>query len=140
MVGSERIVLGVGAVVWNDRGEVLLVRRANPPRRNEWSLPGGKVEFGEALQAALAREVQEETGLAIEILGLVEVAELIDESHYVLVDFTARACPGTPTAGSDARETRWFSMAEIAVLPLWTETRRVIEMSANSLPIPKADP
>ncbi|HEY3777474.1 MAG TPA: NUDIX hydrolase [Rhizomicrobium sp.] len=127
------ITLAVGAVVWNDRGQVLLVRRANPPRRHEWSLPGGKVEIGETLRAAIAREVLEETGLVIDILGLVDVAELIGETHYVLVDFSARANSGEPVAGSDAAEARWFALEEIAQLGLWSETRRVIELSAKML-------
>ncbi|MGH6888593.1 MAG: NUDIX hydrolase [Rhizomicrobium sp.] len=133
----ESIVIGVGGVVWNNRGEVLLVRRANPPRQHEWSLPGGKVEFGETLHSALAREVQEETGLAIQIVGLVEVAELIEEAHYVLIDFTARSFSGDPHAGSDASEARWFAIREIPRLALWSETVRVIELSANMLNAPQ---
>ena len=133
---TENIILGVGAVVWNDRGEVLLIRRLNPPRRNEWSLPGGKVEFGETLRGALAREVQEETGLEIEIVGLIDVAELVQDSdggtegkHYVLVDYCARALPGDAVAASDASEARWYSLTEIDRLSLWTETRRIIAKS-----------
>jgi len=135
---GERIILGVGAVVWNNHGELLLVRRANPPRQNEWSLPGGKVEFGEALRDALVREVREETGLEIEILGLIDVAELVqdaaagaEDKHYVLVDFCARASTGDPVAGSDAAEARWFSIAEIDALSLWSETRRIIDKSMS---------
>jgi 8-oxo-dGTP diphosphatase len=128
----EHIVLGVGAVVWNERGEVLLVRRANPPRQHEWSLPGGKVEFGETLRAAVAREVLEETGIVIDVLTLVDVAELIGEAHFVLVDFTARVLSGEPVAASDASEARWFPIAEIANLDLWSETRRVIDLSAKA--------
>lgn len=134
----DRVILGVGAVVWNDRAEVLLVRRLNPPRQNEWSLPGGKVEFAEALRAAAIREVREETGLDIEILGLVDVAELVQDeaagaadAHYVLVDFCARAIAGKVAAASDASEARWFSLAETDALPLWNETRRIIAESVK---------
>lgn len=135
---EKRIILGVGAVVWNAREEVLLIRRRNPPRQDEWSLPGGKVEFGETLREALAREVREETALEIEIIGLVGVAELVrdacagaEDGHYVLVDFCAFARSGDFTAASDASEARWFSVAEIAALPLWRETRRIIAESAK---------
>lgn len=137
--GLARIVLGVGAVVWNARGEVLLIRRSKPPLSQEWSLPGGKVEFGETLRGAVEREVREETGLTIEILALIDVAELIcDElagaanTHYVLVDFSARAAGGVLAAASDALDARWFSPAELDGLSLWSETRRMIELSAKT--------
>jgi 8-oxo-dGTP diphosphatase len=132
---AERIVLGVGAVIWNARDEVLLIRRMNPPRQTEWSLPGGRVEFGETLRAALVREVREETGLDVEILALIDVAELMadapagaDGEHYVLVDFCARVLAGDAAAASDAAEARWFSVAEMEALPLWSETRRIIAL------------
>lgn len=133
---ERRTVLGVGAVIWNDRNEVLLVRRANPPLRDEWSLPGGKVEFGETLHDALTREIREETGVEIAILGVIDVAELVPDSgagtgeqHYVLIDYCARALSGEAVAASDASEARWFSPAEIDSLPLWSETRRIIAES-----------
>jgi 8-oxo-dGTP diphosphatase len=131
-------MVGVGAVIWNGRNEILLIRRANPPRQHEWSLPGGKVEFGERLHAALHREIREETGLEIEIVGLMDVAELISEDagaagHYVLVDYTARALPGEPAAATDALDARWFTLDEVATLPLWEETRRVIELSVKQM-------
>jgi len=135
---GARIVIGVGAVIWNALGEVLLIRRANPPKQHEWSLPGGKVEFGEPLRTALLREIREETALEIEIVGLIDVAELVPApgetgNHYVLVDFTARALASEPVAATDALEARWFSLGEIAILPLWSETRRVIALSAGTL-------
>ena len=133
-----RIILGVGAVVWSESGEILLIRRSNPPRLGEWSLPGGKVEFGETLRTALVREVREETGLEVEIVDLIDTAEIIFDAeagaavaHYVLVDFSARAVSGKLAAGSDAADARWFSMDAIAALHLWSETRRIIERSAE---------
>jgi 8-oxo-dGTP diphosphatase len=131
-----QIVVGVGAVVWNELGELLLVRRANPPCEHQWSLPGGRLEFGETLRDALRREVREETGLEAEIQELVDVAELPDlagATQYVLVDFTARAASQVPTASSDALEARWFSLDDIESVPLWSETRRVIALSAKRI-------
>jgi 8-oxo-dGTP diphosphatase len=136
----RRIVVGVGAVFWNARNEVLLVRRANPPRQHEWSLPGGKVEYGEPLQAALLREIREETGLEAQILGLIDVAELMseesgagDDMHYVLIDFSARALSGDLVPATDALDARWFTMDEVAKMPLWSETKRVIAQSAKQM-------
>lgn len=134
-----QIVLGVGAVICNDRGEVLLIRRSNAPRAGEWSLPGGKVEFGETLRAALVREIREETGLEVEALDLIDVAEIGCDSEagtkgkqYVLVDFRARVVGGMLAAGSDAADARWFTLDEIDRLEIWSETRRIVQSASTS--------
>jgi 8-oxo-dGTP diphosphatase len=134
----DRIVLGVAAVIWNDRGEVLLIRRAKEPRKGQWSLPGGKLEFGETLIDGVQREVREETGLEVEILGLIDVAETIRDTsvgaaddHFVLIDYGARVISGTAEAASDAAEARWFTLEELDTLPLWSEMRRIIALSAE---------
>lgn len=131
-------VLGVGAVIWNEDGDVLLIRRGKPPRLGQWSIPGGHVEWGESLRDALIREVREETGLEVEILGLIDVIDSIsrDEKgeitrHYVLIDFTARPVGGTLAAGTDASDARWVPFAMLDEYTLWSETRRVIEASAR---------
>ena len=133
-----RIVLGVAAVIWNARGDVLLIRRAKEPRKGQWSLPGGKLEFGETLIEGVLREVREETGLEVEILGLVDVAETIRDAsvgaaddHFVLIDYGARVISGTAQAASDAAEARWFALDELDALPLWSEMRRIIVLSAE---------
>jgi 8-oxo-dGTP diphosphatase len=130
--------VGVAAVLWNEARQILLIRRTKEPRRGQWSLPGGKVERGEALQDAVRREIREETGLEIEILGLAGVAEAIDHKpagagghHYVLIDYGARAVSGTAKAASDAADATWFDYDEVMKLPLWAETHRIIAASAR---------
>ena len=127
-------IVGVGAVVLNGRKDVLLIRRAKAPLDNEWSIPGGKVEPGEVLHDALRREVREETGLEIEILGLLDVVDTLAHpsaalAHYVLVDYAARVTRGDARAGSDAREVRWVQFAALGEYPTWSETRRVIGLA-----------
>lgn len=122
-------VAAAGAVIL--RGDaVLLVRRGRPPLQGEWSLPGGKIRFGESASEAAVREAREETGCAIAIAGLIDVVDWIDEdagAHFVLADFAARWIAGEPVAGDDADAARFFTPAALAGLALWSETRRVIE-------------
>jgi 8-oxo-dGTP diphosphatase len=137
---SRSPVLGVGAVIWNDKDEVVLIRRGKEPRRDQWSIPGGHLEWGESLHDAILREAREETGLTVEIAGLIDTVDLImqDSSgevtrHYVLVDFAARAVAGELLAGSDAAEARWVAFSALGEYPLWSETRRIIEESRQLL-------
>ena len=131
---TQSPVPAVGVVVL--RGEqVLLVRRGTPPRLGQWSLPGGRIEFGETVEAAALRELKEETGVEVELLGLIEVLDAVFTSrtsgdvtrHYVLIDFAARWLSGEPVAGDDAAEARFFHHSEVAGLVEWSETVRIIE-------------
>ena len=69
--------MAVGVVVWKD-GEVLLIRRAKPPRSGQWSIPGGAQELGETVRETAVREVREETGLDIAVTDLIEVVDFIE--------------------------------------------------------------
>lgn len=133
----DRPIVGVGVVVL--RGDdVLLIKRAKPPVSDNWSIPGGAQEIGETVREAARREVAEETGIEIEIVGLIDVVDGItrdDEGrakfHYTLVDFAALWRSGDARAASDAAATRWAGLDEIAGIPLWDETRRIIARAAE---------
>jgi ADP-ribose pyrophosphatase YjhB (NUDIX family) len=136
----SRPIVGVGAVIWNAADDIVLIRRGQPPRMGEWSIPGGKLEWGESIREALAREVREETGLTVEIVGLIDVVDSVTRNeadvvlrHYVLIDFTARAIGGTLSAASDAADARWVPYAALDEYALWQETRRIIEASARAM-------
>ncbi|MGE0827738.1 MAG: NUDIX hydrolase [Hyphomonadaceae bacterium] len=119
--------------------EVLLIRRGKPPREGEWSLPGGRIEWGEGAREAALRELKEETGVEAELLGLVDVVDGLFFSrgggepqrhqvwgHYVLIDYAARWLAHEPCAADDAMDARFFSLMEAEALGLWAETLRVI--------------
>jgi 8-oxo-dGTP diphosphatase len=137
-----RPLLGTGVVVLDGDGErVLLIRRARAPRLGQWSLPGGLVEIGETLEAAARREVLEETGLELGPLRLLDAVDLIERdaggrvrTHYVLVDFTARAVVGTRglalvLAADEVGEAGWFAPTALDALGLWCETIRIIRLA-----------
>lgn len=133
----DRPFVGVGVVVW--RGdEVLLIERGKSPVSGNWSLPGGKQELGETVRETAHREIKEETGIDIEIVGLLDVVDLVrrDDAgrvrfHYTLVDFTARWQAGDLVPGDDASDARWVPYEDLGDYKLWDETVRVIALSAK---------
>ena len=114
--------------------QVLLIRRGQPPRLNQWSLPGGRLAWGETLEAAALRERREATGVDAELLGLLDVVDGVFPArpggaitrHYVMIDYAARWTAGEPVAGDDAADARFVSLDEAMALVEWDETRRVI--------------
>jgi 8-oxo-dGTP diphosphatase len=116
---TAREVPCVGAVVFDDDGRLLLVRRANPPARGTWSLPGGRVETGEDDATAVVREVAEETGLVVvpeRLVGSV-VRDAPDGGLYVVADYVCRRVGGVLAAGDDACDVGWFAAADLLGLP-----------------------
>lgn len=114
----------VGAIVL-DKGALLLIKRDREPARGQWSLPGGRVEIGETLREALVREVREETGIDVDVDGLIGVAERIVrdddgaiEYHYVILDYVCEARSTDLKAGDDAAEARWVPVGELNDLHL----------------------
>jgi ADP-ribose pyrophosphatase YjhB (NUDIX family) len=101
-------VVGVGAVIVMSGGAVVLVRRAHEPLAGRWSLPGGALELGETLRAAVAREVLEETGLLVDVGAVVDAVDHIaadvagrTEYHFVIVDYLCQPIGGELRAGGD---------------------------------------
>jgi mutator protein MutT len=110
--------VAVGAVA-RHRGELLLVRRGQEPETGRWSLPGGRLEPGETVAAAVVRELREETGLHGHCGGLVGWAERRGPRyHYVILDFDVTVTGGELRAGGDAAEAAWVPLADVGGLDL----------------------
>jgi len=129
----RRPIVGVGAVIFADGDRVVLVRRRHPPLVGSWSLPGGAVEVGETLEQAVRREVNEETGLDVEVGPLVAAVDHIERDldgnvvfHFVIVDYLCRARGGVLTAGGDAGAVRLAGPAELDSPEIAERTRDVI--------------
>jgi len=142
MNDSDRISIGVGAVVFKG-DEALLIQRGKPPFEGQWSVPGGKLKFGERLHDAVRREVREETGIEIDIIGLIDVFEVTGSEekgaiggHIVLVDYVAEWVSGAPRAGDDAAAAEFVNIETAMARLSWDETRRAL---ARALEIRKAD-
>jgi 8-oxo-dGTP diphosphatase len=134
-VGEPQVA--IGAIIVHD-GSLLMVRRAHDPGKGLWSLPGGRVEAGELLTDALAREVSEEAGLEIEIGALAGIFEVPGpEVHYVILDYHAQVTGDPePRAGGDASEVRWVPLGEVMALDC---TPRFVETMKTWGVLPSAD-
>ncbi|MEZ5237028.1 MAG: NUDIX hydrolase [Acidimicrobiia bacterium] len=119
MAAAHRPEIAVGGVVVDDDA-LLLIRRATEPAAGRWSLPGGRVEWGETMAHALVRELLEETGIECvvgELIGWVE--RISDDHHFVIFDFAATPLSfDDPVAGDDALEVRWVPLDEVDQLDL----------------------
>jgi ADP-ribose pyrophosphatase YjhB (NUDIX family) len=125
-------IVAVGAVVVDRAARILLVRRARPPTAGAWTLPGGHVESGEALEAAVLREVREETALAARLVCAIGVVPIAREGfayaihEFLLVPIDDRTWPIPLLAGDDAADARWVGREELDALRVWPDVIEVI--------------
>jgi ADP-ribose pyrophosphatase YjhB (NUDIX family) len=138
---ATRIVPGGSALVIDADGRILLQRRADS---GDWSLPGGIMEIGETLPQAVVRETREETGLDVEITGLVGL--FTDPRHVIAYDdgdvrqeftvvLSARPTGGRLTVSPESTDVGWFTTDDLAALPMAASTRRRIAVhQAGDLP------
>lgn len=128
--------LAVSAAIFRD-GKILLVRRARSPAKGFYSLPGGRVEFGETLHAALHREVDEETALRIEIVDLAGWREVVPGTtgggHYLIMSFAARWTAGEVVLNDELDDFRWLAPDGLSDLKLTGGLREVIQSARRVL-------
>ena len=136
----ERPIVGVGGVVI-DNGRALLIRRASEPLRGEWSIPGGILELGETLEEGVVRELQEETGLHVRVVGLIEVFDRIvyaqnpsngrdalakPRFHYVIADYLCERISGQHAAASDVTDLEFAREDDLARFNLTETALRIL--------------
>ena len=127
----QRPQLAVSAVIFRE-GKLLLLKRAKSPGHGFWSLPGGRVEFGESLHTALAREVDEEAGLKIDIVALAGWREVLPLAgggggHYLIMSFAARWVAGEPRLNEEHDDFKWVEPGEFGDLKLTGGLPNVVE-------------
>ncbi len=119
-------------------GSVLLVRRANPPDAGKWGFPGGKIDWGETIEAAAVREILEETGVIAKARQVFTAVDCFDiregtspHQHFVLIAVLCDWISGDPTGNDDALEARWFAESEWeqAELALSLNVQEVIRLA-----------
>jgi 8-oxo-dGTP diphosphatase len=128
--------LAVSAAIFRD-GKILLVRRARFPAKGVYSLPGGRVEFGESLHAALHREVSEETALKIEIADLAAWREVLPTAkgggHYVILSFAARWSAGEVVLNEELDDHKWLAPDALGELKITDGLFEVIQSARRVL-------
>ena len=148
MTRDQSIAIGVGAVIF--RGDdVLIIKRGKAPFLGQWSIPGGGLEFGEKVTDAVIREVREETGLKVKLIGLLDVFDAIPEAgpdsgtdpgpkadqnqpeddfatHTVIIDYVGEWVSGEPVAGDDAAAAEFVSIEEAISRLSWDVTRQAL--------------
>jgi ADP-ribose pyrophosphatase YjhB (NUDIX family) len=126
---------GASIVVLKDRC-VLLVRRALPPYAGLWSLPGGKTEANETARDTVRRELKEETGIEVEIEGVIDAVKIVTSEGegdvtYRLTVFYGHSTGGSLKAGGDADAAEWVHLDDVEELPMTPRTADLIWVAAH---------
>ena len=134
---ATRIQLAVSAGIFRD-GKVLLVRRAREPAKGVYTFPGGRVEFGESLAEAVAREVREETGLTIEVLGLAGYREYLPVrtnglGHFIILPFAARWVSGEVALNDELDDFAWCTPSELGGRPITLGLEEIIQSALKNV-------
>ena len=126
-------VVGVAGILIEGES-VLLVQRGHEPQKGKWSVPGGALEVGETIAEGVQRELHEETGLDVEVGGLIEIFERIADRddagvrhHYVILDYLCLRSGGELRAGGDAADARWVDKSDLDSYSITPGTPAVIE-------------
>ena len=115
----DQPVVGIGAVVLNER-KIILIERGNEPSKGKWTIPGGLVELGETPEQAVIREAKEEINLDVENPTLIDAVSNVDidengkiKYHYIIIDYFVHVKNGIAKASSDAADLRWVPFDEV---------------------------
>lgn len=132
----DRPLVCVGALVWNPEGRVLLVRTTK--WRGLWGVPGGKVDWGERLEDAVAREFREETGLVLRDIAYAQTQEAVlspefhKPSHMLLFDYFARTDHAEVTPNEEIEQWAWVTLEDAAAYPLNTYTQTLVALARRT--------
>lgn len=131
--GKDYIGVGVGALIFNEEGHLLLSLRGEKAKneRGKWEIPGGAVEFGETFEQALKRELKEELGIEIEVLEMLQMCDHIiqdEKQHWVAPTFLCKIIKGVPVILEPQKcdQIGWFTLEEAQKLPLSIVTKQDI--------------
>ena len=121
--------IGSALLVQDDRDRILLGQRNKDPQRGSWVIPGGKIHAFESIAEAATRELQEETGLTVEVGPLFKVYEIVNppNEHRIVIYSWAKVIGGTPKASDDLSDIRFFALEELGDVPVTPLVRRVLE-------------
>ncbi|MGB8931206.1 MAG: NUDIX domain-containing protein [Anaeromyxobacteraceae bacterium] len=128
---KQHVVTSVVAVIVDDHDQVLLTRRAIPPFRDLWVMPGGKIDLGEPMIRALHREVREEVGIEVAVDGLVDVFEHLtpgpENDHFVILYYRCRPVTRDLALNpAEVSEARWVPRGELATVNLAEGARYIV--------------